>query len=385
MVWALVALLVRGPAAVLGYKRAALIGLLLGVASLYKQVIVPAAVLLAGVHLLVPAQGSRESWRRRAGQVAVMAGVGIVLWAAVLAVFGAGARFPSFYEAMVTANRERAGSLAANLAAAFTPRRLALPAAGAGLLIAAGLVWRRGLLARTWALLGAWWLGTFVAVALPGMFYPHYFQLWLPLLAAATGLFVTGLGRLAIARPQRVSILAGTVLLATLLAAELPTYFLSPQQWSIRKYKHDLFVQSQQAARQLTGLLAPQDGLYDWGAESGLYFDTGRRPPSGIFFSLPLESPSIAAAAEHRLLVDLQAHPPELVILRRDHLDYYLSGAISVTRWLVERYDPLALPGFPPKFCVFARRGGPLQERMVAVPKPSPPNSPIAFQGRSAG
>lgn len=356
MVWALAVLFVR-PGRPLGHWRAIGVGLLIGVASTYKQVIVPTAMLLAATHILVPPPDRKGSWRRRLGEVAIMAAAGIAVWAAVLAAFGAGDRFRSLYDALVVFNRDRAGSLWENLAAAFTPRRGAAALATAGMIVAGIVLWRRGVSRRTVALLGAWWLGTFVAVALPGKFYPHYFQLWLPLATVAAGVAVIGAKRLGVRRPQWASAIAGMALLAAGLAVELPAYLLTPQEWSVRKYGHDVFVESQKAAGQLAAMLQGEESFFNWGAESGLYFDSGRRPPSGIFFNFPLKNPRTAAAATRQLLAELAADPPELVIMHQTYLVNYVVGEGPVPRWLNERYDRLIIPGFSDQFHLFARRG----------------------------
>jgi len=66
--------------------------------------------------------------------------------------------------------------------------------------------------------------------------------------------------------------------------------------------------------RQLDALLAPDEGLYTWGMEPGLYFASGRRPPTGVF--LPTQQLSGwpgASAWSARVLADLQVRPPELI------------------------------------------------------------------------
>jgi hypothetical protein len=363
MIWAMALLLVP-PEGRVSYRRAVLAGLLFGVASAYKQVVIPTAALVAVVHVCARGGGAKGIGRN-AAQVALMAAMGAAVWAVIFAVFAAGHRYRSFYEAVVVFNSSRAGSLVGNMLAAFTPRRAA-PALLAGLLIVGvGVLSRRaGIPRRTIALLAAWGAGTFVAVALPGKFYAHYFQLWLPLVVVTAGVIVACVSRYSLRRGPLVWRLAGAALVAALLAVELPNYRLSPAQWSIRKYGHDVFVESQRAGRQLAGLLGAQERFYNWGAEPGLYFGSRRRPPSGIFFNFPIKDPRTAAATTRQLLAELSARPPELVVMHEGYEGDWREAKYPVIQWLRDRYAPLQVPGFSSQFRLYALRGSDAERRL---------------------
>ncbi len=350
VIWAIIFLL--GARCGIPHLRAVLVGFLLALASVYKQVIIPCAALLALAHVLFPPAGSRRS--RCLVQAAVMAAAILLAWGVVVAVFGGGGKFSAFYEALVVFNQYRAGDLNTSFWSAFTAKRLILPLTAMVLLAGAMALWRGRISRRGWGLLAAWWLGTFIAVALPGKFYPHYFQLWLPFLALAGGLAITGMKCLPLPHSRVASFMAGVVVLAALAGFEIPTYRLTPEQWSVNKYGHNLFVESQKLGRQLAGLLKSNESFFNWGAESGLYFDSGRRPPAGIFFNFPLKNPEMAASSAARLLEDLKANPPELVVMSTNYLDDYLAGKNIATQWLLEGYDPVDIPGCCDQFYFFA-------------------------------
>jgi hypothetical protein len=193
--WGFALLARTGPGWPFGYRRALAVGALFAAASLYKHVAVAPAALLAAAHVAYPPHGSGR--RRALADAGLMAAAGAIAWAAVLGYFRLTGQLDAFLDAVFRYNRYYAGNPFTNLGSVLHPgdwfpltARAAQPLAG---LVCIGTVF--GLLIgpdRSWLLLTAWALGTQLAVALPARPLPHYPQLWLPVLAVASG-WVPGL------------------------------------------------------------------------------------------------------------------------------------------------------------------------------------------------
>jgi 4-amino-4-deoxy-L-arabinose transferase-like glycosyltransferase len=341
IIWAF-ALMVRAGNGGFQVRRWLLLGSLFGLSLLYKPVVIAIPFILGGVHLAWAPE------RRRAlGQIGVMTVTAVAMGLAVCGYFLAVGRFTDFYDVMIIHNRYYSGSITANLLQGLKPDYLwpsyLNPLAPLALLGTFGLV--LGLLKpgrRPWVLLAALVIGIEVAICLPGKFFRHYYQFWLPPLAVAAGWALQELGQLAkkdqdsLAYPWLPRIV-GVAALLVLLAHDLPLYRLSADQWSQRKYG-DYYLVIKRMGQELGRLLQPDETLYNWGNESGLYFYSRRRPASGIIFYWPSLQGPLAPALEARLLADLKRSPPEVIITRRDHTseDYQKHHPVMV--WFKKDY-----------------------------------------------
>jgi 4-amino-4-deoxy-L-arabinose transferase-like glycosyltransferase len=363
LVWA-VALLVRAPLGSVSRGRAAMIGALLAAASLYKQVAaVPAAAVLVG-HVLGTSHGAAER-RSGAGRLAVAVVVVLAAWSAVALYFALTGRLADFWAAVVTFNRFYAGSLWGNLQEGLVFDRLLSPVLYPMLpLIAVTLLGLVGgaMTMRSRAMLLAYAIGSAGAVALPGHFHPHYYQLWLPVicLGAATSLAALQPQPM----PARTWLLrAGGMLAALLLAIQLPSFGESPEEWSRQKFGERL-VHNAATARILDAMLLPNETFFEWGHEAELYYYSSRRPPAGEFRCEHLLAGPRESIRTARLIADLTREQPELVLVSRVHpfpLDH------PVPRWLLEHYGESDETGGGPMandYRVLVRRAGALQQRL---------------------
>ena len=378
LIWALAAMLaMRGDAR--DGARVVSAGCLFALASLYKPVAVAVAAPLALVHVAWP-PGERPDRRRALLQAVALAVPGALAWIGTLAWFGLSGRLGDFTAAVFAFNRFYAGDTVANLGHGLEPGELlggaligAVPLAVAAVgLLAAARARRFG---RTALLALAYAIGTFAAVALPGQFWPHYFQLWLPLVAVAGGLGIAALQEAAVPRRPWLGRAAAAALLAILVAQQAPSYGRSADAWSERKYG-TRFVVWRERARAVDAVLAPGETFYEWGAETGLYFYSQRRPPTGVFYNYPLRFGPLVRALSARTVRDLAAHPPELVLIP---LGEPAPMGHPVLDWIAQRYAPVEVPGVGPDVEALARVGGALQarSRRAAPPRGGEPGSPL--------
>jgi hypothetical protein len=337
------ALLVRAENRTIGLRAAVLIGLFFAVASLYKHIAVVQAAMLAFTYLTWPAGDSRK---KALANVVVIAVIGVLAWGLVFGYFVAQGQGKAFTEAVFTYNAYYSGSIWQNLSHIFSWLRVSADVLAALLPLAvlslAGTI--LGLIfgpRRPWVFLLIFAIATHVAVVLPGRFFSHYYQLWLPLLAIGGGWSVSLLKGLL---PRSFSSLAYIVASATcgiLLTVELPYYRLSAESWSINKYGK-VFLETERVARQIDDLLPPGATFHEWGDESGFYFSSGRRPSSGVFLAEPTLDGPLATRLSQRLINDLEREKPNLIVVDR------LTMAQTPRRhpmlgWLEENYRPISM------------------------------------------
>lgn len=173
--------------------------------------------------------------------------------------------------------------------------------------------------------------GALVAVAAPGRFYPHYYQLLLPplVLAAAAGL-AAGWRRPSMARRT-----ATCAVMAILASGQIWNYRLSPDDWSCHKYGEE-FIDERNLARTLRPRIDVGDELWVLAPYPGLYLQTGAIPTSGVIYDYPLMRRSpIRKKLSDRVLTELKADPPKLLVLRSKR------GNRRIIRWVQANYRVL--------------------------------------------
>jgi 4-amino-4-deoxy-L-arabinose transferase-like glycosyltransferase len=358
----------------LGLSAALVAGVLFAVASLYKQVVIVQAALLAFAYFASSRAGSRK---KALAEIAILAAVGVAAWALVLGYFVAKGHGQAFGEAVFTYNRYYSGNIWKNLSQMVTwPRvsadvlavivsMVALSAVGMVL----GLVFGPR---RQWVLFIAFCVATHISVLLPGRSFPHYYQLWLPPLAIGTGWAVALLKRILPASLSHISYGAAGVTCAVLIALELPYYRLPAADWSAQKYG-TIFLETDKLAYKIDNLLSPSETFYEWGAESGLYFTSKRRPPSGIIFAYPMLAGPLAAKLSQRLIDDLERAKPDLIVVDGQALAHTPRGH-PVLNWFEENYRP---PSKADMFLLLARKGSRLDGQRPGVGNETTKSLPV--------
>ena len=363
------ALVLRKPTIVARPNIAILAGLFFAVASLYKQVVIVPVALLCLAHLAT----SDRTYRKTAiADVMYITTAGALLWAVVFGYFTWTGRGDAFIDANFIYNRAYAGHFLSNLRHGFfrppLPLRTLMLLGGLAVLTFSGLLFAmsRGP-RRPWILLLALIGGCHIA-ALLGQFFAHYYQLWLPPLAIGTAWSVSLLMRqTAVVNWRIVRSTLPLAILAAILIAELPYYFLPPKVWSARKYG-SIFIETDVEARKLAGLLRPGETFYEWGNETGLYFATKQDPPSGVCFVDPLLVGPLQAELWDRVAADLQRSKPDVVILESETV-LRTPASHPILRWIRANYRAISRDGV---FLVVARKGSRV-EREHAIASGPPP------------
>jgi hypothetical protein len=351
------ALAVGGPKP-LSLFRCAWIGLLGGLSACMKHPMLVFPVLLAlGSGL---ALRKNRKWELDFKRLTLFIAPSLLFWALTFTYFGINHRFQDCWNALVVYDSYMAGGIWGNLAKGFThgylwPKDLrwifwplvilAIPAA-----------WRsyQGN-PSPWNILAVFGIAVWVETNSAGHWFPHYFQLGLPVLIVAGGWGAAWFWR------ARKAWVWPALALLIILSHEVPYYFLSSEQWSTERYEM-LFVDTQRLGNAIDHVLLPGETFYHFGNDIGLYYAARRDPPSGVYCAWFYDEGPLAARMTDRLKKDLDEQKPELVVI--DQLAYPDKVA-----WFEGDYKPWK--NFPEdgQFLVMVRKGGELEKRIQSNPR----------------
>lgn len=196
-------------------------------------------------------------------------------------------------------------------------------------------------------LVAAWTLSAWIQVALPGLFWQHYYLLPLPGIAIASATYLTDLAGSIRTKPSRRLVLipwASAFILALGATAFLQVrdYLMVPPEALTVRYKGGgqwvaLRALGRDLGRRAKGWESTH--IYVWGWQSPLYVYSGLDGVSRHFFSdpllkayamtgHPLTTPRVA-----RIMADLKEHPPELIFCGDPPFP-------ALKQFLLERYFP---------------------------------------------
>lgn len=353
-----------------GYGRAVLIGALFAWASLYKQVIIFIPLLLSIGHIGIPPTGT--SRRQAAVQVIIIGVIGAVSWGLVTTYMAYTGRFQIFFDTIVTSATAYAGDPSGNVVGAVSTNNLfegvyrfqvVIPLV---LLASIGTIW--GLIrehSRTWILIALYAVGAFISIAITGKFYRHYFQIGIPPLVVAGGWATVMLSRHRIQLKAFMPHLVAATVLVFIIANQI-SYYTSKPDVALKGTYAELYLVTQKLGRKLTSLLGKDETMFQWGAESGLYFFSQRRPPASIngWFHF---SQTFGETFTKQTLHNLEVSPPDLIILAKYFIK--VKPDHQIQRWIYKNYSPVGgLSEEEAKyFTLMARRGSTLESRMPVL------------------
>jgi hypothetical protein len=173
--------------------------------------------------------------------------------------------------------------------------------------------------------------GSVLAIAAPGRFHPHYYQLLLPPMIVAGAIGVAHL----LGQPgvKRLVAIGGLAVLGTI---QLQNYLYSPDDWSREKYG-EVFLDERRLADYLKPRLEPGQYFWQLAPQPGLYLLTETVPASGVIYDFPLLPGSpLRDQLAARVVADLAEHRPEFIVVRK------LGGDRGVLWWIREHYRLVA-------------------------------------------
>ncbi len=259
-------------------------------------------------------------------------------------------RFDDFWDVLIVYNNQYAGNSLRNIWAFLTHPNYLFPQAltGVWLLVLQGFAWLFVGSRRTHARVPHYFmllitLGVLFEIGSLGKSFAHYFQVLVPVVVMNSSLLSYYVFSEMKVR-SRFRILLSTLLvsctLGTMINLQIDFFKLDPIEISLEKYKRQ-FLDAREIGQEIKAITAPDDLIYYWGSESGVYYYSQRKSASGIFYNLPLKEKrnSQKEALNARLLADLMATPPDVFIwnskegaIENSHLhdfvseSYYLLG-----------------------------------------------------------
>lgn len=317
-------------------SRAALAGLLSGLALLAKPVALPEALLLAAWVARPVAPGEPRGPRAARSLLFALGAAVPALCAG--AYFAARGGLSSAWEAVVVYNVRYAGG---------SPYPLDVRIAGIGQALVGDLLF----LAAPAAVLFAWrvrkepsvplrlvllWTAASLAgVFLAGRLYPHYFVPLVPPLACAAGLLWAEAARSGLARSTFVPPLAAGIALVVLLPSIRSTLDYRSRWAYFPGWQAS-------AADEVRTRIRPGGTLLVWGAEPEVYFRSGARPLTRYVYRYAWTGTSaFAVRARKEVLASAAATPPDAVVVVKD--DAVLEAPFpSVEEWSRDAWPHLA-------------------------------------------
>lgn len=218
----------------------------------------------------------------------------VIFWALIFGYFASDGRFPDFYKAVFKYNQYYSGNMFHNIVAFF---------ASPNLLFHASLrdVWILAFLSACWffrqkndperMFLILLTLGVSIQIASPGQYYPHYYQLILPILCITSAVVIWNFYNqvLSTANKSLKTVLYLCLLFPFLFLGYHQIRYLNSDPFLISSLKYgNQFIQSYYVGRYIKENTNADDEIFAWGADSGIYYYSKRNSVSGISYIYPL-------------------------------------------------------------------------------------------------
>lgn len=340
-------------------------GLLFFVASFLKQHYALLPIALALAFILHAALFTRAQLARQCRLALQIGAVGVIGWGLACLVFWLQGSLRDFVEAAFFYNKGYGGDWLLNLKRSYWKGILPPPTTIGLYVYAAATV--LGLLCmlaqrqwKTFLVLAAWVAATFLMVALPGQFFPHYYQLWMPVLLVGSALLLSSIQSMKlITESQALAVGVFGLLLAFSSIRASQDLMLRPPEWTARKYPRENFVEARAVGEALQRLLPAGAVVFYWGADPEVLFYGRFRSAGGKLYTAWFSG---------------NDHSPKLLadtVARFHHQDFTVAvinqdpgqvGAASVTARL--HRDFVAVPECFPNNTVWVRQDSPLLARL---------------------
>lgn len=379
MVWG-IALWVRADASTTSGWRYVAAGLFLGCATLIKPVLTTVACMALGWVLaggLAPGNLKRRAWT--IGCVLIPIAAGWTLMALFFACRGRGSelydclvQYAKFYAASQGGDADKNPPgiwlnilLGCNDKLYLPCMFFLAPLLGLTFLGIAG-AWLDGHRPQALTLAGCL-LGTLLSISIPGMYAPHYYQFYLPILAIGAGWGIS-----AVENSLRKRLLASGIGLATislLMWHEVPDLRLDADTWSRLKYNDPggTFQEVERCGLAVDRMLTAGESVYVWGNDPGVYYYCSHYPASGIFWADRLIWGPLKQQTSLKVLEDLNKNLPSLILIE-DGLPPPANH--PVLQWINQHYVQSPETKFSVLFNVYVLRKSALAFRLSTNREP---------------
>jgi len=208
-------------------------------------------------------------------------------------------------------------------------------------------------------------LGSFVMLAAPGKWWPHYYQLMIWPYFFSFALMFPGFCR---GTSFILKLLRGAIIgsIFWLSAHNLANFLkLSPEEISLKKYKGPWFIETKKVAPKIKELLKGDEWFFVWGQDPGLYVYTKIWPQTRMNTYFPFVFGGIQQYAYKKFFEEVAQDPPELVIFPRPQIGMIAPNlADPILNWIARNYFPISNGYDYEGYLVCSRLGGSVDLRM---------------------
>lgn len=337
------------------------IALLCFTATAYKTIAI-AIIAFISISYLFNNQTSKNNINEKLKNISKIIMLGAIFWASLFFYYYLSNSINEFYECMVEYNLYYSGrSIFNNILLSLQPS-LAFPhfiysltpllLIGIGYSIYSAIKLKQPLYLF-------WAIGTQISIALPGQFYPHYYQLWIPFIAVASSF---GIQALYLSNSHKKATHSILIVALTLFAGRIIyAYQWSPEEWSKYKYASiksnhqygEVFVKTKEVGLQLKSLLREDEHMYAWSNEPGLYMWAEKTPAKGTTWVKILLNGPLASKYQQIAQNELKAIKPEVVVVNLTLASTKYTNN-NVFRYITENYSPYVRNE---RFLIMARKG----------------------------
>ena len=320
------------------FATAFAVGVLLGIATAFKQVAVVNAPLLLAVYALRAPRGERVR-----GTVLVAAGIasgGLCVWGAIGLWFWMRGGLGAAVDAMLLHNlsytsdltlAERWGAIQYSIPALLPSQSVAWLLAGFGFL---SLIRRSDRFPALF--LGGFAVANAIGVSASGFYFPHYFQQILPAIAALAAAGIAGPAE----RPRTRLALGAAGGLAPLVAAWVAFARIGPAEASRRIYPDNNFEAMPVLAAEIASLSSPGDRVFLFGAEPEVLFYARRVSASRYIFLFPVFNRfADAKRRQAEVIAEVEAARPAVIVSMPLQSFFGRGRPQLLTRWVQSYVD----------------------------------------------
>ncbi len=303
-------------------KKNTILGLLLGISSLFKHITFVPIILFSLLQIL---NNDSTSSSKKLLSVLPISVVPVLLWFGTFGYYFVNGWLDNFIYAVFYFNMGYSGTIEAtgettsivkNIIIGLKPTVLLtkrfisfIPFV---LLFIMGLI--NGIISRKyyWYSLLVYTISVILMISIPGKWYPHYYQLWLPIFTIGSSwLLFEYITTNSVKKFQNFTII---ILLFLSACVQFRFIFWTPNDISRIKYGNT-FVETKKTSEFINTILPASETFFQYGSDPILYYYAKRPLPTGITFMTFLDYGSHSDLTTKTLLQDLSISAPELIVL----------------------------------------------------------------------
>ena len=270
----------------------------------------------------------------------IAGGVATISWAALFAWYSLTGRFPLLVDALLGdsiqyATAKTNSGLASNFLTGLEPSRLLpwfqWPFLFLYLSLLASIAIKIIKLKETrWFIVAGWFVGTWLSVSFPGKFFPHYYMLWLPLIAMGPGILFELMDNGTSTKfKQTIKLMIALMILALAIRQVHKLVTIDPVAAASIKYgtMGIVFAETRDLGQKIALQGNKNPSIFEIGV-NGLYFFANATPPSRFVDSLYSTVQPDKYIYNMRKYID--ANPPELLVVRKSLLTEKAGDVLSL-------------------------------------------------------